>query len=107
MRKKIPTVSHELDLDQFIKKLEQLRKTTVPSDEVFRNDLLILSSDNIQKLVKSARKAMNSTQENVSDVSGVALKTVQKIEHGELNINLQNFKRVLDVLGIEICLRKK
>ncbi|MCC8045089.1 MAG: helix-turn-helix domain-containing protein [Clostridiales bacterium] len=57
--------------------------------------------------IKDIRIAMNYTQTEMSERSGVALSTISRIEHGEsVNVeNILNVLRVLDVLeNLELIL---
>jgi ribosome-binding protein aMBF1 (putative translation factor) len=95
------------DFEQMFNKLKKLKEEAEEAPLLEFRNIVPLSSQTIQGLVKESRKAMGSTQEGISDLSNVGLSTVQKIERGELNVNLQSFQHVLEVLGIELCLRKR
>lgn len=105
---KIIYMTETLDLRDVIKKLETL-ETRAKEIETAQNKLkvLILSEDNLTTLIKERKKALKLTQQMISDLSGVAKGTVQKIEKGDQQVNLQSFIKVLAVLGIELCLRQK
>jgi predicted transcriptional regulator len=66
-----------------------------------------LESETVKKMMKETRKSMKTTQADLRDLSGIALGTIQKIEKGDLQVNLQNFISIMEVMGIELCLRKK
>lgn len=71
------------------------------------HQLFSLSEENLSKLIKEKKQSLGLTQQMVSDLSGVAKGTVQKIEKGDQQVTLQSFTKVLSVLGIELCLRQK
>jgi DNA-binding XRE family transcriptional regulator len=89
--------------EQLTKKLSKLQE----DGPLGTGEVIKLEAESIQKITREARKGMKTTQEKISDLSGVAIGTVQKIEKGDLHVNLLNFIRVLEVMGIELCLKKK
>lgn len=50
---------------------------------------------------------MNITQEDLSDMSGVGLRTIIKIETGKGNPSLEVLGKIAEVLGMEITLQIK
>lgn len=88
---------------QINKSLEKLKG----ENSLAPGGIIKLETESIQKIVRETRKSMKVTQGELSDLSGIALGTVQKIEKGDLHVNLQNFMRIMEVMGIELCLRKK
>jgi len=79
---------------------KQNQKIEIPS-------LTKVDSEGVRRLTLDSRKALGITQSAVGDLSGITLSTVQKIERGDLKVNLQSFLKMMDVLGIEVCLKKK
>lgn len=63
--------------------------------------------ENMEILIKQSRKNMKLSLSDVSDLSGIAIGTVHKIESGNQKVNLNNLISVLEVLGINLCLQKK
>ncbi len=47
------------------------------------------------------------TQEQLSDLSGVALRTIKAIETGKANPTLETLKKIADILGLELKLEIK
>lgn len=58
-------------------------------------------------IIRQRRTALNITQENLSDMSGVSLRTIVKIERGTANPSLDVLQRIADVLGMEVTLQIK
>lgn len=60
----------------------------------------------IGESVRSRRESLGYTQNDVSEISGVAERTIRSIEGGE-NTNLSNLVKVMDVLGLELTVQIK
>lgn len=103
-------MSKNINIESLKQLSEQLSKnlqSLMEDNSLAPGTVIKLEKENIQKLVRETRKSMKTTQGELSDLSGIALGTVQKIEKGDLHVNLQNFMRVMEVMGVEVCLRKK
>jgi transcriptional regulator with XRE-family HTH domain len=61
---------------------------------------------NIGESVRKRREELGYTQNDVSEISGVAERTIRSIEGGE-NSNLSNLVKVMDVLGLELSVQIK
>lgn len=61
----------------------------------------------IGTMIKERRLALGITQETLSDLSGVGLRTIIKIETGNANPSLQLLSKIVEVLGMEITLQIK
>ena len=57
--------------------------------------------------LKQRRIALAVTQEYVSQLSGVSLPTIKKVESGKSNPTFTTLSKIADVLGIEIKLEVK
>jgi len=55
----------------------------------------------------SRRAVLGITQEQLSSLSAVSLKTIYKLEQGLGNPSLDTLEKVLDVLGLEISIKLK
>jgi len=53
------------------------------------------------------RKAAGLTQPELAERSGVGLRFVRELEQGKPTVRLDKVRRVLDLLGHELCLRPK
>lgn len=53
--------------------------------------------------VKEKRKAVNLSQEELAERSGIALTVIRKIEQGKNNLNLAKVNHVLKMFGHELA----
>jgi y4mF family transcriptional regulator len=61
----------------------------------------------LAKEIKEMRKAAGLTQAEVSKRAGVGLRFVRELEQGKPTVRLDKVKQVLDLLGYELCIRRK
>lgn len=59
------------------------------------------------KTVKERREALQVTQEQLAELSGVGLRTLKQFESGKGNPTLSTLQKLSGVLGMEVCLRIK
>lgn len=57
--------------------------------------------------IKSRRIELSLSQQDLSEMSGVALRTINSLETGKASINLKNLAAIADVLGLELLLNIK
>jgi DNA-binding XRE family transcriptional regulator len=57
---------------------------------------------NLEEKIKALRLAKGMTQQELSDQSGVSLRTVQRIEYGEVKPSLYSLKKLSEVLGMDL-----
>lgn len=57
--------------------------------------------------IKERRKVLNVNQETLSEISGVGLRTLKKIESGVANPTLETLTKICDALGLELTLEIK
>lgn len=57
--------------------------------------------------IKERRKVLDVTQETLSEVSGVGLRTLKQFESGKGNPTLETIQKICDALGMEIKLEIK
>jgi y4mF family transcriptional regulator len=57
--------------------------------------------------IKEMRKAAGLTQAEVSKRADVGLRFVRELEQGKPTVRLDKIKQVLDLLGYELCIRRK
>lgn len=62
---------------------------------------------NIGNIIKERRNVLNITQEYLSDMSGVGLRTIIEIENGRGNPSLITLSKIADILGMEVTLQIK
>ncbi|MBN1309096.1 MAG: helix-turn-helix transcriptional regulator [Chitinispirillaceae bacterium] len=58
------------------------------------------STSHIGKQTKSRRKQLKITQSDLSEISGVSLRTIKAIEKGEANPTIDILNRILEPLGL-------
>lgn len=56
----------------------------------------------LQSTIKTRRKALKISQDDLAQMAEVGLATVKDIERGKANPSLATITRLLDVLGLEI-----
>lgn len=56
----------------------------------------------LQSTIKTRRKALKISQEDLAQMAEVGLATVKDIERGKANPSLATIIRLLEVLGLEI-----
>lgn len=57
--------------------------------------------------IKERRSLLGVTQQDLSDISGVGLRTIKDIETGKGNPSANTLMKILDVLGMELDVRIK
>lgn len=62
--------------------------------------------NNIGSQIRERRELLKYTQNDLSELSGVAERTIRSIEGGK-NTNLANMTRILQVLGLELIVQIK
>ncbi|MFM2442609.1 MAG: hypothetical protein RL449_1251 [Bacteroidota bacterium] len=62
---------------------------------------------NIIETLKLRRITLQTTQETLSILSGVSLRTVKQFESGKGNPTLETLQKIADVLGLELKLEIK
>lgn len=66
-----------------------------------------MTQDEIRRIVKAEKKRQRLTLQKVTDRSGVAYSTVQNFAIGIRDTSLGVAIRLLDALGLELCVRRK
>ncbi len=59
------------------------------------------------KTIKKRREDLQVTQERLAELSGVGLRTLKQFESGKGNPTLLTLQKIVDVLGMEVCLKVK
>ena len=59
------------------------------------------------KTIKERREVLKVTQETLSEISGVGLRTLKQFESGKGNPTLRTLQKIAEVLGLEVCLKIK
>lgn len=61
----------------------------------------------IFSVIKERRDLLGVTQQELSEISGISLKTIIQIENKKANPSFNTLSKIVDVLGMEISLRIK
>ena len=61
----------------------------------------------IASAIKARRLELSLSQQDVSEMSAIALRTVNALETGQSSVNLKNISAIADVLGLELRLELK
>ena len=69
----------------------------------FAETTIYCRMSNIGENIRTRRKFLKITQEELADIAGVGVNTLIKLERGEGNPTLAVIEKVLDVLGLELC----
>ena len=56
----------------------------------------------IQEGMKLQRKVLGITQQDLADMSEIAISTIKKIESGKGNPSLSTVEKIMDILGMEV-----
>lgn len=62
---------------------------------------------NLINIIKYRRETLQVTQEMLSEVSGVSLRTIKQFESGKGNPTLLTLHKLADALGMELHLQLK
>ena len=62
----------------------------------------ILLGMKIQEVMRLQRKALGITQQDLADMSEIAISTIKKIESGKGNPSLSTVEKIMDILGMEV-----
>lgn len=63
--------------------------------------------ENLIKAIKERREMLQVTQETLSDLSGVGLRTLKQFESGKGNPTAQTLSKIADALGMELTFQIK
>lgn len=61
----------------------------------------------IAQIMKSRRKVLGISQQDLSEMAAVSLATIKDIERGQGNPSLSTVQKILDVLGMEMIFQVK
>lgn len=61
----------------------------------------------VSTILKERRAALNISQQDLSEMSGVSLATIKDLERGLGNPSLKTLERIATVLGLEVSLTRK
>ena len=72
-----------------------------------RQKSIIMHFSEICRKIKERRSLLGITQQDLSDISGVGLRTIKEIETNKGNPSVNTLLKMIDVLGMEIDLKIK
>ncbi len=61
----------------------------------------------IGQTISKRREVLKITQDRLSAISGVSLRTIREIEQGTGNPSLETLDKLLGILGLELIVRLK
>lgn len=59
------------------------------------------------RTIKERRESLRVTQETLSELSELSLRTIKQFESGKGNPTLNTLQKISDVLGLQVCLKIK
>lgn len=71
------------------------------------DEISITSVRELGKLIRQTRKAQKMTQEDVSGLAGLGNRFIIDLEHGKETVQAQKVIDVLNLLGLELIIRKR
>jgi len=103
------TDSYDNSIEIYNKKLrEQIEERGKILDEKLNKSLMQFGDEsNLGDLIKRRRKMLHITQEELSNVSGVGLHTIKRIELNNANPTINTVMKILDMLGYELFINLK
>jgi len=61
----------------------------------------------LSQLIVQRRKELNIKQEDLSDLTNIAIRTIRDLEKGKGNPSLETMNQLMNVLGIELLFKLK
>lgn len=61
----------------------------------------------IGKSIKERRKTLRVTQPQLAELAEISVNTLYKIERGQANPTLNTLTKIVNTLGLELCLQVK
>jgi transcriptional regulator with XRE-family HTH domain len=66
-----------------------------------------LNLQHLGALITSRRKILKIKQEDLSEITGVALRTIRDLEKGKANPSIRTLSSIMDTLGLEMIFQLK
>ena len=57
---------------------------------------------NLTEVIKSRRKTLDISQQDLAEMAGIGLATIKNIERGKGNPSIGTVSKIMEVLGLEI-----
>lgn len=71
------------------------------------DEIAIVSVRELGKMIRQTRKNQKLTQEDVSGLAGLGSRFLIDLEHGKETVQAQKVIDVLNLLGLELIIRKR
>ena len=68
---------------------------------------IIMLVNQIAEAIRTRRKDLEITQSHLSELSGISVNTIYKLERGQGNPSLEIVQKLIDVLGLVINIEVK
>ncbi len=68
---------------------------------------IIMLVNQIAEAIRTRRKDLEITQSHLSELSGISVNTIYKLERGQGNPSLEIVQKLMDVLGLVINIEVK
>ena len=72
---------------------------------IFEPKVYFIGLMNLQEVMKSRRKTLSLSQQDLAEMAGLGLSTVKDIERGLGNPSLATISKILEVLGMEMVFK--
>ncbi|MDR6564366.1 MULTISPECIES: helix-turn-helix domain-containing protein [Arcicella] len=66
-----------------------------------------MNLEQLGSVIRERRNTLSLSQENLSEQSDVAIKTIHSIELGKANPSIKTLNKILDNLGLEVIVVSK
>ena len=74
---------------------------------LLRKNHIIMLVNQIAEAIRTSRKDLEITQSHLSELSGISVNTIYKLERGQGNPSLEIVQKLMDVLGLVINIEVK
>jgi len=71
------------------------------------SNILPMTLKELGKSIKFRREFLNLRQEDLAEMSGIAIKTIHLVESGSGNPSMDTLRKIATVLGLELSLQIK
>ena len=72
---------------------------------IFEPKVYYIGHMTLQDVMKSRRKTLSLSQQDLAEMAGIGLSTIKDIERGKGNPSLSTISEILEVLGMEMMFK--
>lgn len=72
---------------------------------IFASKVYFIGLMGLTEVIKSRRKTLAISQQDLAEMAGVGLATIKDIERGKGNPSMGTVSRIMEVLGMEISFK--